>query len=134
MKNICLVLLVFGVFSCESSKNKTDLLLGTWDATWKLKDKEVLNIKGIDCAVMNGEISFDHNGQVKIRAFGHEGCIFSQDTMLNTMTWKLKQNKLEFITESGKTLFSYEVDDFQKEDIRLKLLNEVDLDLKRKNF
>ncbi|MCK5208501.1 MAG: hypothetical protein KAQ79_10785, partial [Cyclobacteriaceae bacterium] len=82
-------IVLFLINGCDSNKSKEQEIIGEWKAHWETKaDKTMPELNG-DNLKMTGLVNFMDNGKVEICAFGYEGCIFSNDTLKNTLNWKL---------------------------------------------
>lgn len=127
-----LPILFFTLDACEFKKSKEEIIVGEWNAHWEtLPDESLPGIDGNDLK-MNGAINFRDNGIVEISAFGFQGCIFSDDTMNNTLNWELGDSVLRFIDEGDEHGLPYRISKFGKNEIRLVLLEDINLTLNRK--
>ena len=115
---------------CSAPKSEEDLLIGKWRAFWETSGDGLINLSKDDLT-MHGFMTFDTEGKVTIDAFGHEGCIFSSDTLTHQLNWKLEEGVLRFIDQEDDHGLPYKIQNMQKEEIQLKLLEDIYLTLKR---
>jgi len=124
---ICLLMMV----GCTWNKDKDDAILGEWNAHWEtLPDESLPGLNGKDLQ-MNGAMIFKESGEVEISAFGFEGCIFSDDTMTNTLNWHVADSVLRFIDDGDDHGLPYKISKFTKNEIHLVLLEDINLILSR---
>lgn len=124
------VLFLF-VTGCSSKKSKNDTLIGEWNAHWETTaDESLPGIDG-DNLKMNGDIKFMNNGKVEISAYGFDGCIFSDDTLKNTLNWKLDDTVLRFIDNGDEHGLPYTINKFTNNELQLTLLEDIKLTLSR---
>ena len=126
-----LPVLFFVLEGCEFKKSKEEIIVGEWKAHWEtVPDESLPGIAG-DNLKMNGAINFRESGEVEISAYGFEGCIFSDDTMKNTLNWELADSVLRFIDKGDDYGLPYKINKFGKNKIQLVLLEDINLTLSR---
>ena len=119
------------IYGCSPKKDKAQQIIGEWKAYWETTDVdqpagiEAKNLK------MNGLIRFMENGKVEISAFGYDGCIFSSDTLTNTLNWKLDDTLLRFIDSGDEHGLPYTIQKFSSDELHLTLLQDISLTLER---
>ncbi len=125
-----LILLIGG---CGAEKTQEQEIIGEWSAHWETKFDE--NMPSITEAnlKMNGVINFRPDGKVDIWAYGYQGCIFSDDTMRNTLNWKIDNSVLRFIDSGDDHGLPYTITKFGSNELELTLLEDISLTLQRNN-
>jgi len=121
-------LLVF-MFGCNSEKNKQDEILGIWQAHWETKFDDNMPELSSEHLKMNGIINFMSDGKVEISAYGYDGCIFSDDTLNNTLNWKMDDSVLRFIDSGDEHGLPYTINKFSSNELKLTLLEDISLTL-----
>ncbi len=124
-------LIVFFKIGCNSKKSKSEQIIGNWNAHWETKPEESLPEMKEENLNMNGQIKFEEDGKVTITAYGFEGCIFSSDTLVNTLNWKLEDSILRFIDSGDKQGLPYAIKEFSNQELHLLLLDDIKLTLSR---
>ncbi|MDN5215725.1 hypothetical protein QQ020_26845 [Fulvivirgaceae bacterium BMA12] len=130
MKSIVIVALMLLVLSCNQNKD-TDLLVGTWKARWHDKSAMGHGIPGINCRTMDGAVDFRRDGQVNMKAYGHEGCIFMEDTVMHTLNWTLIGDSLQLSDGKSQSSMTYRIVSRQKNVIQCSLIGDIELKLTR---
>ena len=126
-----LPLSLFLLQSCGFKQSKEEIIVGEWNAHWEtVPDESLPGIAGENLK-MNGAIHFQESGKVDISAYGFQGCIFSDDTMNNTLNWELADSILRFIDEGDEFGLPYKINKFEKNEIQLVLLEDINLTLSR---
>lgn len=117
--------------SCSGNKGKEATIIGEWQALWQTSVDE--NMKGMtdQNLQMNGLITFMEDGKVEISAYGYDGCIFYEDTLMNTLTWKINESELRFIDQGDDQGLPYTINKFSADELHLTLLEDINLTLSR---
>lgn len=124
------LLCLFVLSSC-SKKSPQEMILGAWQAQWETNAKGVTsNIKPENLR-MNGKVIFKDDGWVDISAFGYKGCIFSEDTITNSLRWELGDHELKLIDKGDDQGLAYQVVHFEEHELQLTLLEDIKLTLRR---
>lgn len=116
---------------CEVKNSKEQEIIGEWKASWETKADETIPTQYGENLKMDGRIKFMENGTVEIVAYGYEGCIFSDDTLTNTLNWKLDDKVLRFIDNGDDTGLPYSILKFSSQELQLSLLEDIHLTLQR---
>lgn len=106
-----------------------DDLKGSWNARWQLMDTTLYDIFNPDQVVMNGELIFQKNNRIIIRAFGFKGNAFASDTAQNELTYHHHDSLIDLINEDRDVVFSYRIRSFEPDHICLSLMNDIQLEL-----
>ena len=126
-------ILAIATAACDAKKTREQEIIGEWKAHWETSLEEGMPALSEDNLKMNGLIIFRPDGKVDISAFGYEGCIFSDDTLTNTLHWKLDDTVLRFIDSGGDQGLPYTIMKFTNEELQLTLLEDINLTLQREN-
>ncbi len=124
-------ILVFMIDGCEVKNSKEKEIIGEWHAYWETKADESIPMQNDEHLKMDGRINFMRNGKVEIMAFGYEGCIFSDDTLTNTLNWKIDDEVLRFIDNGDDNGLPYTINKFSDQELQLTLLEDINLTLRR---
>ncbi len=103
-----------------------NVLVGHWQAEWQTKIDENYHS-------MKGELHFNENGKVAVKAYGYQGCYFMSDTSKNEMAWKVIGDTLHLMVPEDNFSFAYQIKNISLQDIHLTLLEDINLHLKRAN-
>ena len=126
-----IVLTGISTTGCDQSREKEQSLIGDWSAHWETQmDSSFSGIEGKNLH-MNGKINFHPNGTVEIAAYGYNGCIFSDDTLVNTLKWQISESELRFIDEGDSQGLPYVINNFTQDQLELTLLEDIHLTLLR---
>jgi len=125
--------LALALGSCDAKKTKEQEIVGEWNAHWETKIDANMPELPEDNLKMNGIITFRPDGKVEISAYGYQGCIFSDDTLKNTLNWKLEDTLLRFIDSGDDHGLPYTITKFTSNELQLTLLEDISLTLQRKN-
>lgn len=124
-------IILFLINGCDSNKSKELEIIGEWKAYWETTADETTPELNGDNLKMDGLVKFMDNGKVEICAFGYEGCIFSDDTLKNTLNWKLEDKILRFIDNGDEHGLPYTINKFTSQELHLTLLEDINLTLLR---
>jgi len=127
------MLLLFTValcFQCSHETSREAIIVGKWKACWKTSGNALSNLSPEDL-MMEGRMEFDNKRLVVIQAYGHEGCIFSSDTLTHQLNWKLDGNTLRFIDNKEDHGLPYTIQTIKEKTIELKLLEDIYLTLEK---
>ena len=81
---------------------------------------------------MNGKFEFGQEGNVTISAYGHQGCIFSSDTLVHSLNWDLKNDTiLNLLNENDVHGMTYSVLNLSADKMKLQLMEDIFLDLEK---
>jgi hypothetical protein len=123
--------LVLVIFLCTCSK-KESIVVGIWNAKWTT---DPASYPGVDPSVeftMNGKFEFGQEGNVTISAYGHQGCIFSSDTLVHSLNWDLKNDTiLNLLNENDVHGMTYSVLNLSADKMKLQLMEDIFLDLEK---
>ncbi len=117
--------------SCHSVNNEQQQLIGEWKAHWETGSNESLPNVTNKNLKMNGLMKFMDNGQVEVLAYGYEGCVFSNDTLKNMLSWKLDNSILRFIDGDDENGLPYDILKFSNTEMKLTLLEDINLTLRK---
>jgi hypothetical protein len=123
-------LIIFLVMNaCISSKKKEEIIIGEWEAEWEAMPQEGV-AKDI-CRQMKGRVKFLADGKVEMTGYGHQGCIFSEDTLKNNLHWKFEQEYLSLQNVQDPFQMEYKVKEFSDNQVQLVLMQDIILKLSR---
>lgn len=124
-------IVLFLINGCDSNKSKELEIIGEWKAYWETTADETMPELNGDNLKMTGVVKFMDNGKVEICAFGYKGCIFSDDTLKNTLNWILDDTVLRFIDSGDDYGLAYTINKFNSQELHLTLLEDIKLTLHR---
>jgi hypothetical protein len=128
-----LSLIALALNGCEAKKNPQQEIVGEWNARWETYLAEDMPEMSSENLMMNGVIDFKADGKAEISAFGYQGCIFFDDTLKNTIGWKMDDAVLRFIDSDDDNGLAYRINEFSDDEMKLTLLEDINLTLKRNN-
>jgi hypothetical protein len=126
-----LSMIYLSLTGCDSTPSKEQEIVGEWKAHWETKADESFSELKAENLQMEGIIKFNSNGKVEISAFGYEGCIFSDDTLRNTLNWKIDDSVIRFIDNGDEHGLPYTINKFTNKEMQLTLLEDINLTLRR---
>jgi hypothetical protein len=129
-KFLFLYFLILILVSCDTHKKPSQRLLGEWSATWSMQPEAFPDVHD-QTFVMNGKVDFLEEGSVKILAFGYPGCIFSSDTLLNQLQWRLQNDTINLINDADQFNLSYRIMEMSETLVQLELMEDIHLTLTR---
>lgn len=124
-------IIFFLLYGCDIKKSKQQEIVGEWQASWETTADDQIPGSVGDNLKMNGLVNFMEDGKVEISAFGYEGCIFSSDTLKNTLNWKLDDTVLRFMDSGDEHGLPYTINKFTSNELQLTLLQDINLTLLR---
>lgn len=122
--------LVVSISFTGCHKDPSEKILGKWDVTWEAQGEDFKTYEPYQ-RVMHGQMKFDKDGEVEITAYGFDKCVFSVDTLKNSIHYRLSNNKLSFEEMPGKGGLEYMIDTFSSDKIKLSLLKDIHLTLEK---
>lgn len=128
MKNLSFLFIAIVFYSCTSSTEQASSWSGSWKAEWATDPASFGEIEGITDYTMNGEFIFE-NKSLNIKAYGHEGCVFSTDTLDHNLMWNVKGDSLILINDDDTPGMIYTIKSSSSERIELQLLDDIMLTL-----
>lgn len=130
---------VFLISACNSNKTKEEKpnseaidVVGTWKAQWVTDPASYPDVDPSVKFTMDGQFEFKPGGQVTISAYGHKGCIFSSDTLVHSLYWKLRNDTLKLVNENDIHGMTYSVLALSSEKMKLQLMDDIFLNLNKK--
>ena len=107
------------------------MLVGEWTAHWETTLEDSLMEISEEGLRMNGRIVFKPDGTAEISAYGFKGCIFSDDTLVSDISWKLDDNVLRFMDKGDEQGLPYNIKQMTDKELQLTLLDDIRLTLTR---
>jgi hypothetical protein len=129
IKPVTIILMVLALFNACS--NNESGLEGEWKAKWTT---DPASYPGVDASVkftMDGQFEFTSDGKVTISAYGHQGCIFSSDTLIHSLNWNLNNDTLKLVNENDVHGMTYSVLNLTSDKMKLQLMEDIFLDLEK---
>lgn len=105
-------------------KPQVNVLVGQWQAEWQTSIDENMHS-------MQGELQFNEDGKVSVKAYGYQGCYFMSDTSNNEMAWQISGDTLHLLVPDDNFAFAYRIKDLSSDDVHLTLLEDINLHLRR---
>ena len=112
---------------CQTGSSQEKMILGEWQAEWL--DAETGEDLHNKC--MNGKISFYKDGTAEIAAYGYKGCTLSNDTLINSIHWKIEDDMLQFMEADRDFGLPYNIKSLASKEAKFTLLDDIHLILKR---
>ena len=132
MKQILPLIFLVILTACTSgSEERPAGWDGAWKATWETDPASFEGIDGITDFTMTGQFTFD-NDELNIKAFGFEGCVFSQDTLDHSLSWKVSNDSLITKNDEETPGMVFLIKDKTEDRIRLQLMEDIFLTLEKK--
>lgn len=101
--------------------------MGVWNARW---ETDPGGIEGFTTFTMPGVISFDED-KVHIQMYGSEGCIFTSDTLDNSLFWEISSDSLVLTNDENSRGIVYLIREAGPDRIKLQLLEDIFITLTR---
>lgn len=136
MRTISRVIFLVGILlslnQCVPEKDTSHKEIdGKWQAEWLLIDEEMNKMFSPEEITMRGEVIFDEKEEVRITAFGFQGCIFAPDTATNKLIYAFHDSTLDLLNNEKEVVFSYQVKEKLPHQLTLLLLDDIQLTLRR---
>ncbi|MEQ6119913.1 lipocalin family protein [Reichenbachiella sp. MALMAid0571] len=136
---IVLTTITVVVSGCTSEKSQKEDrattqasdVIGKWQAQWVTDPSSYPDVDPSVNFTMNGKFEFDSKGKVTISAYGYKGCIFSSDTLVHSLNWKLKNDTLQLVNENDVHGMTYSVLNLSTEKMKLQLMDDIFLNLSK---
>jgi len=100
--------------------------VGHWKAQWSMSKNNQFVLSSDKSSSMHGLFSFEKEGSVSIKGFGHPDCLFSEDTISYTANWFTTTTQL-FIGHNEENKFNYDIKSIKNNEIQLTLLGDISL-------
>lgn len=113
--------------SFNAAQNQDKQWEGHWEALWQIKNAAYADSDDI----MRGYMEFKSNGQMKITAYGYPGCLFSNDTIYNELSWKAIGDSLVLYSDQDKFNLIYTIRKASSDEVLLQLMDDIFVTLKR---
>lgn len=126
-----LIAILLGSVLFTGCSKKESGVVGEWKAKWTT---DPASYPGVDSSVrftMDGQFEFTHDGKVTISAYGHEGCIFSSDTLIHSLNWNLNNDTLKLVNENDVHGMTYSVLSLTTDKMKLQLMEDIFLNLEK---
>ena len=108
----------------------SNIFHGNWGAVWSISKTKLDSIPSAKTKTMLGYVSFEENGKAYLEGFGNSDCIFSSDTISYNTSWTIQNNKL-ILGHNQLNRFEYQINSLAKDEIRLTLLDDISLVLRK---
>lgn len=127
-----MLVLVCAFWACDmQNTNKPVEITGRWNARWELMDKGLQELFTSEESIMHGELYFNDDQSVDIRAYGFRGCAFTSDTSENRLSYHLNDTLLKMINDDREVVFTYVIREKRKDYMDLSLMDDIRLILVR---
>lgn len=104
---------------------------GAWKATWETDPASFEGIDGITDFTMNGQFTFEED-RLNIKAYGFEGCVFSQDTLDHSLSWAVSNDSLITRNDEETPGMVFLIKEKLDRKVRLQLMEDIFLTLEKK--
>ena len=119
------------VMSCSSSEDQYSYLEGKWNARWEMdQPAEMSNLDKAQFS-MDGQWEFHDEETVTIAAYGREGCILGEDTLIHTQQWYMSGDTIHMKSENQIAGLLFKVLEGNESDVKLQVLPDVHVYLSR---
>ncbi|WP_422361018.1 hypothetical protein [Reichenbachiella sp.] len=127
---LALIVALFSIYSCDSTKEKTaeiaEGLVGDWNVQWVTYPDKTAPANDSINYTMNGEMNIKSDGKITINAFGYKNCIFGADTLVHTLNWEVPSDTLLNLTNDGdKYGIPYTILEVANNKVKLQLVDDV---------
>jgi hypothetical protein len=122
------IILCSFVLACSDLNERPVDFNGTWKATWSTEADDFKALGDKFTLTMGGYFVFEADS-VSIIAQGFPGCIFGEDTLVNTQSWEYTTDSLHLILPGGNRGLSYVINEKSKEKLKLTLMNDIVIEL-----
>ena len=131
MKSNIIVSLILMSFLISCGKDKSEQLTGAWKVQWVTDPSSYNDVDPSTNFTMNGKFTFDTDGKLTIDAYGHENCIFSNDTLSHSLNWELKNDTLNTFNDKDIHGISYRILELSDDKVKLHMMDDIFLHLTR---
>lgn len=133
MRKYLLTLLVAAtIFGCSSTSNELPTsMLGEWNAKWETFAESYPDVTDVKSFTMDGKWTFDEQGAITVAAYGFEGCIFGEDTIIHTQKWKVTNDTLSLINDDQIHGMTYKIVSQEEDKIKLQLMKDIFVHLEK---
>lgn len=128
MKIGTVLIVCFLVFACGDLNERPLDFNGTWQAKWSTDAEDFKSLGDKFTLTMDGYFVFEADS-VSIIAQGFPGCIFGEDTLVNTQSWEYTTDSLHLILPGGNRGLSYVISDKSKDKFKLTLMDDIEIEL-----
>ena len=130
--SVLLALMFLVLNACTSSQvdEQGNPFEGNWQAQWDTNPAGFPDVSDASIFSMNGNFNFE-NERVTVTANGFPGCIFSADTLSHTLNWQYENDTLSLINDGDIYGMTYKVLGIEQKQIRLQLMEDIFVTLKR---
>jgi hypothetical protein len=129
--NILFLTGIVTFLSTSCTDDQQNHLVGSWKAHWETDFDNSRRSFNTNDLKMDGTMCFYENGDVDISAFGYQGCIFTNDTLHNTLRWIINNDIVHMIDGDDAYEMVYNITDFSADRLQLTLLDDIKLTLIR---
>ena len=133
MKTNLLTLLIAVFFlGCTSSTSETPTyMIGAWNAKWETFAESYPGVTDIKSFTMDGKWTFSDDGEITVAAYGFDGCIFGEDTIIHTQNWTVSNDTLNLINNDQVHGMTYKIVSQSDDKIKLQLMKDIFVHLEK---
>jgi hypothetical protein len=130
-----LLMVVLFLLSCSSLSEKEEILIGNWEAKWVSGENwsKQLPMERELYLEMNGKMVFEKNHELTITGYGYPGCIFSADTIENTLKWELDSNVINLYNQADSFIMAYQIQEINGDMLKFLFLEDIEITLTKTN-
>ena len=115
--------------SFHELQHKKQEIVGKWNAKWTITDED--NQRKGNEHEMKGYMNFSQNGLVQIKAFGYNGCVFSNDTIENELAYIVTSDSLILYNKQAHFNLTYLITTSSDREFKLQLMDDILITLTR---
>lgn len=116
----------------ETAKEQpVDYLYGEWTAQWITDPESYPDSLTVDSYSMDGKWVFNEDRTMSIAAYGFKGCIFGEDTIVNSQNWTVSNDTIMMLNDQKIASLTCTIVNKTDKAIRLQLLPDIYVNLTR---
>ncbi len=127
IKQLTILIALVMIMGCSSEPS----LVGEWQAKWETFPESYPEVTDVESFTMDGKWTLTENGEITVAAYGFEGCIFGEDTIVHTQKWKLSNDTLSLINDDQIHGMTYKIVTREEGKVKLQLMQDIFVHLEK---
>lgn len=111
--------------------NSKDFFYGEWTAQWITDPESYPDTLTVASYSMDGKWVFNKDETMSIAAYGFKGCIFGEDTIVNSQNWLVSNDTIMMLNDQKIASLTCKIVSMSQQAVKLQLLPDIYVNLTR---
>ena len=113
------------------AENPKEFFHGEWTAQWVTYPESYPDTLAVESFSMDGKWTFNKDQTMSIAAYGFKGCIFGEDTIVNSQNWLVSNDTIMMMNDQKIASLTCKIVNKSQNSVKLQLLPDIYVNLTR---